>query len=99
MDEAATIFEDKPLWRRIVDFPLVAMLMGIAVVFLGISAAGLTAKFVPPIRGLTPHLIFDLICAPVLIILYKLVIRHLGEIRRDDLRVAGALKPLVLGLG
>jgi membrane protease YdiL (CAAX protease family) len=34
-----------------------------------------------------------------LVVLYKLVIRHLGEHRRDDLRLRGALRPLAIGLG
>ncbi|HEY6049261.1 MAG TPA: type II CAAX endopeptidase family protein [Sphingomicrobium sp.] len=99
MDDAAAVTEDKPLWRRIVDFPLVAMLIGIAIIIFGISVSGLLAKVVPPVRGLTPHIVFDLICAVVLVALYKLAIRHLGEIKRDDLRLNGALKPLLLGLG
>jgi membrane protease YdiL (CAAX protease family) len=41
---------------------------------------------------------FEIVAVPMLIILYKLVIRRLGEHPRDDLRVAGALRPLLFGL-
>lgn len=89
----------RPLWRRIVDFPLVAMLLGIAVIAVGIVTATFTAKWlVPDIPNFTFEMKFDLVCAPFLIILYKLIIRHLGENRRDDLRVSGSLRPLGIGL-
>jgi|SRR6478672_2705088 len=89
----------RPLWRRIVDFPLVAMLIGIAIIFLGIAISGATAKLaMPDIPGFTGEMKFALICSPLLIILYKLVIRRLGEHPRDDLRIAGALKPFGTGL-
>ena len=42
---------------------------------------------------------FDILCAVLLIILYKLVIRHLGEHPHDDLRLPGAFSRLTLGLG
>ena len=99
MDQTVVPAGDRPLWRRIVDFPLVAMLIGIGVVFIGIFISGFVAKLLPAIPGVTPHIKFDFICAPVLVILYKLVIRHLGEHRRDDLRLDGALRPLGIGLG
>ena len=99
MDETAGAAGDRPLWRRIVDFPLVAMVLGIAVVFFGIFISATAAKLVPPIAGFTPSIRFDLICAPVLVILYKVVIRHLGEHPHDDLRLAGAVRPLSIGLG
>jgi uncharacterized membrane-anchored protein YitT (DUF2179 family) len=64
----------RPLWRRIVDFPLVAMLLGIAVIAVGIVTATFTAKWlVPDIPNFTFEMKFDLVCAPLLIILYKLI--------------------------
>src|SRR5947209_16687914 len=92
--------DEKPLWRRIVDFPLVAMLIGIAVIVFGIFVAGAIAGHVlPDLPGFTTNMKFDLVCAPLLIILYKLIIRHLGEHKRDDLRLGGSLRPLGAGLG
>jgi membrane protease YdiL (CAAX protease family) len=102
MDQAviAPAAEQPPLWRRIVNFPLVAMLLGVAVIMLGIAIAGIVSQFlVPAIPGLTPAMKFDILASAILIILYKLVIRRLGEHPRDDLRVAGALRPLSIGFG
>jgi membrane protease YdiL (CAAX protease family) len=102
MDQAeiAPTAEKPPLWRRIVNFPLVAMLIGVAVIMLGITIAAILDKSVmPAIPGLTSEMTFDILAAAILIVLYKLVIRRLGEHPRDDLRVAGALRPLSIGLG
>jgi membrane protease YdiL (CAAX protease family) len=99
MNETATIEAEHPLWRRIVDFPLVTMLIGVAVIMLGITIAVLIGQFVlPTIPGLTREMTFDLLAAAILIILYKLVIRRLGEHPRDDLRLTGAVRPLLGGL-
>jgi hypothetical protein len=90
---------ERPLWRRIVDFPLVAMLIGVAVFVLGVIVAGKTSGLLmPAIPGFSAEMKFDIIAAPILIIFYKLVIVRLGEHPRDDLRVAGALRPLLTGL-
>jgi membrane protease YdiL (CAAX protease family) len=101
MDEVTELpaAEQRPLWRRIVDFPLVAMLIGVAVVLLGIVIAGLLGQYaIPKIPGFNHEMTFEIVAVPMLIILYKLVIRRLGEHPRDDLRVAGALRPLLFGL-
>ena len=92
--------QEQPLWRRIVDFPLVAMLIGVAVeILLGITVAGLVNKFVlPAISGLSFEMKFELLAVPILIVLYKLVIRRLGEQPRDDLRLNGSVRPLLGGL-
>ena len=101
MDEATTIGAgENPLWRRIVDFPLVAMLIAIAASVITLIVAALLAQFfLPRISGFTSEMRFDLVGAPLLIVLYKLVIVRLGEHPRDDLRVTGAIRPLILGLG
>lgn len=91
--------QEQPLWRRIVDFPLVAMLIGVAVILLEITVAGLVNKFVlPAIPGLSFEMKFELLAVPILIVLYKLVIRRLGEQPRDDLRLNGSVRPLLGGL-
>src|SRR4051812_33022136 len=64
----------KPLWRKIVDFPLVVLVVAIVTIVATIFLAATVAKLVPTRVGLAPNIKFDLICAPLLIILYKLVI-------------------------
>jgi membrane protease YdiL (CAAX protease family) len=64
-----------------------------------VTAAVVVDQFVvPPVPLLTPMMRFDVACSVILVVLYKLTIRHLGAEKRDDLRLAGAGKPLALGL-
>ena len=99
MDQAATVVNDKPLWRRIVDYPLAAMVISLLLYFLvvGLSAV-VGTQLIPPLPGLSRDMQFEVVCALLLVLLYKLVIRNLGEERRDDLRLGGALRPLAIGL-
>lgn len=99
MSEAAIVSGDRPRVRRIADHPLVAMLIGVVLVFLTIGIAAVISSLIVPLAGLTQNMKFDLVCAALLVILYKLVIRHLGEHPRDDLQFQGALRPLGIGLG
>jgi len=100
MNEAPTMSSEKPLWRRIVDFPLVTMLIALAIVILCFTVGMLIARFlVPAIPGLSTNAKLDLVSIPILIIVYELVIRRLGENPRDDFRDTYALRNLGFGLG
>jgi membrane protease YdiL (CAAX protease family) len=99
MGQVSTVSGEKPLWRKIVDFPLVAMVIALAIVIVCLTVAALLMRsVVPAVAGLAPSLEFDLLAIPLLIIAYELVIRHLGEHRRDDYRDPKALKNLGVGL-
>jgi membrane protease YdiL (CAAX protease family) len=100
MDQVAVEAGERPLWRRIVDYPLVSLLIAVVLFLLTTGlAAWVAGNVIPPTPAITPNMWFDLVCALFLVVLYKLVIRHLGEHRRDDLRLQGALRPLAIGLG
>jgi uncharacterized protein len=100
VEEVATIEGEKPLWRPIVDFPLVAMLIATALVIGTIAVAILISTFlVPHIPGLSHTGTMQLIAIPLLVIVYKLGISRLGWQPRDDLRTSGALRLLATGLG
>jgi membrane protease YdiL (CAAX protease family) len=97
--EAATpgIFE-KPLWRRIVDYPLVAMLIAtliyIVAVSLGLGLRTVHLSVGPAWKAIV-HAIVEI---GIVLAVYKLVIVRLGEHPRDDLPAHGALRNLGLGL-
>ena len=75
MDQVTTAPAERPLWRRIVDFPLVAMLIGVVVIMLGFMAAGIIVKFlIPTTPGLGFEMNFDLVSVPILVALYVFVI-------------------------
>ena len=88
----------KPLWRRIIEFPLVAMLIAVAVFVLALSASVLIGKFLPPMDKTAGDLTKAAIAIGLMWTAYKLVIRHLGEHPRDDLLLAEAPKGLGVGL-
>lgn len=89
---------DRPLWRRIVDFPLVAMLIAIALFAAAVAAAGILGKHIPPIGRSGMIAAHALLNIGLALAVYKLAIVHLGERPRDDLPLKGALRDLSLGL-
>lgn len=89
----------RPLWRRIVDFPLVAMVIALVVAILCFTIGMLIAQFVlPPIPGFTRDMKFDLASIPLLLLAYYFVIQKLGRYPRNDYRDPDALRRLGLGL-
>ena len=94
--------KSRPLWRRIVDYPLVAMVIS---VFLVLVAAGLASGVLEvALRGSSighnaRTMLTDVVAAAAMVLVYKLVIRHLGEVPRDDLRASGAIRDTGLGIG
>jgi membrane protease YdiL (CAAX protease family) len=100
MNYVETVSDGKPLWRRIVDFPLVTMLIALAIVILCFTIGLFAVRFaVPAIPGFSMNTKLDLVSIPLLIIAYELVIRRLGEHPRDDYRDPRALQNLGMGLG
>jgi CAAX protease family protein len=89
----------KPLWRRIVNFPLVAMVIAFVTLIL---VAGLChialRKALPGLKGNDFVIVQDLVAALMMVVVYKLFIRHLGWTKRDDLRAAGAARQTLIGL-
>jgi membrane protease YdiL (CAAX protease family) len=90
----------KSLWRRIWDFPLVAMVIAMVIVILCFTIGMLIAHYViPPIPGFSLPMKFDLVSIPILLLAYEFIIRRLGDPKRDDFRDADWLRRLGIGLG
>ena len=90
---------EKPLWRKIVDFPLVAMVIGFATLILVAILCNIALRSVlPGLKGNDFVIVQDLVAAALMIVVYKLFIRRLGGIKHDDLRVVGAARQTLLGL-
>ena len=99
MDHIAAISDEKPQWRRIVDFPLVTMLIALAIVIVCFTLGLLIGQYLlPDIPGISKQLKFDLASIPLVIIAYELAIRRLGEHPHDDYRDPKALRHLAIGL-
>ena len=76
---------EKPLWRRIVDYPLVAMLIATLIYIVAVSLGlGLRTVHLPvgPAWKAIVHAIAEI---GIVLAAYKLVIVRLGERPRDDL--------------
>lgn len=88
----------QPLWQRIWNFPLVAMLAALAVTVAVLATVGFGGE---ALRGILPREIrapLTVTAAIVaLIAVQKLVLRGLGERKHDDLPLAGTVRGLALG--
>lgn len=90
----------RPLWRKIFEFPLVAMIIAIVLIMLVMGALTYLFSLIPPIanEGLN-DIVRGFLGVAVIFALYKLAIRHLGNPKKDDLPLGKALADLPLGLG
>ena len=90
---------DHPLWRRIIDFPLVAMLIAVGLFILAGFAAGRIVKYaIPEVPGFSSPMKFYVVAILILIPLYVFAIARLGEPKRNDLRDPNWARHLLLGL-
>ena len=96
----ATTADTRPLWKRIVQFPLVAMLLALAAVLLSLALPTLAVATTGLADALTQDqaIILNGVVAPLIVFaVYKLVVPRLGKWRRDDLPPGGAVKDFALG--
>jgi len=89
--------EELSLWRQIVDFPLVAMIIAIGIFALLMIAAMAVEYVVPGSSRADRAPLLALIIIPFWLLVYKRTIALLGERPRDELRISGL--PKYLGLG
>ena len=90
---------DTPLWRKVWEFPLVAMVVGIIAMIVAISAVGALTELLPADLGRDTRTLIQGIGATIVIVaVYKFVIPRLGATRRDDLPLQGAVGDTALGL-
>ena len=100
MDAAAATLPptDLPLWKRVWNFPLVAMLAALALCVIVIGAISIGAGILSGALGVdVPEPVQVVAVVAALIALQKTVLRHLGERPHDDLPFAFALRDLGLG--
>jgi membrane protease YdiL (CAAX protease family) len=90
--------DERPLIRRIVDFPLVAMIIAIALFIAASAAATLLGKLLPTMAANAAAAVKGAIAIALMLAVYKLVIVRLGERPRDDLPIAAAPRGLALGV-
>lgn len=87
-----------PLWQRIWNFPLVAMLAAIAVTAAVLAGMNFARPLLVQLLGLELARPVQVVLVVVLLIaMQKLVLRRLGERKHDDLPLGGAVRGLALG--
>ena len=90
----------KPLWRRIVDFPLVAMALALIIVVWAISlaTAAIGAVTQGDLSEMASTIASGTLVPLVVFAAYKLIVRHLGDPKRDDLPLDRKLIDLPIGV-
>ncbi len=99
MQQVVTGVAERPLWRRIVDFPLVTMVIAVVIYLLAASLAVALGKLVPLSLGKTAvAAAHAAITIAIVLAAYKLIIVRLGERPKDDLPGAPALRDTAIGV-
>jgi hypothetical protein len=89
----------KPLWDQIFDFPLVAMLVAVALFIVAERATYLISQGLLPPPGTLQNLVATgVVEVALLLIVYKIAIVRMGDRPHDDLRLVDAPKGLAIGL-
>ena len=100
MTEAASHAADKPVWRKIWEFPLTALVVALALLVATMAATSFALDHLPDTLGRNLDASIRAIVAVVAVFaIYKLAIRHLGGRKHDDLPLSGALVDTGLGIG
>ena len=89
--------DESPLWRRIVNFPLVAMVISVALFIFASFGAMQLAKLLPPMAPGATAAAKAAIAIGLALAAYKLVMVRLGERPRDDLKLSAAPRGLAVG--
>ena len=87
-----------PLWRRIVDFPLVALVIAIAFFLLATRIGDTVGSAIAPPTAVGRLLVRNAVILMTVLLTYKLAIARLGATPRDDLLVKQAWPNLAIGL-
>jgi membrane protease YdiL (CAAX protease family) len=98
MNEVQSLEPQKPVWRQIADFPLVAMVIAVALFILATAGATLISKLLPPMAPNVARAVKGVVGIGLMLAFYKLVIVRLGERPRDDLPFAAAPRGLGIGI-
>lgn len=98
MEIAASLPPAQPLWKRVWNFPLTAMLValvltGAVITFVSVGTEALFEALAAEV----PDYVLPVALIASLIVLQKTVLRRLGARRHDDLPLSGAVRGLALG--
>ena len=89
----------RPKWKRVVDFPLVAMVLAILLYACAAALAVAIEHILPAYPKPLANAVQVAITVVLGLVTYKVAIRHLGRDPRDDLPRKHALRDMGLGIG
>ena len=92
------IEDPRPRFQRIIEFPLVAMLIAILLFAFAAALAIVFKSNLPAIGHGTKQAVETVITVALGLAAYKLAIRHLGAGPRDDLRAGDLVRNLTIGI-
>ncbi len=100
MEKSELSLDQLPTWRRIVAFPLVSLVIALAAAVGTVLATAWLITLIPagtlaPVPAMALSAVASV---AALFVLMKVLIRHLGEMPRDDLPLAPALPQTGAGL-
>ena len=99
MEDVEQRATERPKWRRIVDFPLVTMVLAIAITLLSAGLATGLLEVAFRISGNeAPKWLASLVGVVAMLLSYKLFVRKMGETRHDDLRGPRSVHQLGAGI-
>lgn len=84
--------ERDPLWIRILEFPLVALVVATGLYIIASVTAYRVLAYVPAVSSDVKTVLEMLLNVAFLWLVYKLVIRHLGDKPHDDLPLPGSVR-------
>lgn len=87
-----------PWWIRILEFPLVALLLATALTLTSYVGAFFILSYNPPMEPAVKAMSQAVWVIALMWVVYKLVTRHLGEKPHDDLPIGGAVRGSVEGV-
>jgi len=100
MTEAEAVPAGKPLWRKIIDYPLVTMVIATVLYICAVALSIVIGKQVPASLGKTEvAAVHAVITIGLLLAVYKIIITRLGENPKDDLPAGPAIRDGAIGLG
>jgi uncharacterized protein len=98
MDDRGSAKDERSLFQRIVEFPLVALIIAILLFILATALGLYLGKLIPAGRQPWAAIIHGTINIAVMFATYKLAIARLGERPRDDLPARDMARNLGLGV-
>lgn len=90
--------EGEPLWVRILEFPLVALVVATILFAVAVYVTGLILAYQPHMGSGANAVSEAVLSIAMLWVVYKLTISHLGDKPCDDLPLVGAIKLGAQGL-